>query len=626
MFKKLLANLPFNPSLLDQLSFYSTRLKRETAIRRLGFAFMALALLLQVAATLYPAQKSLAASPNNVLNGLTDKTSLLRAYDNNIGNVKNIYAKFGITHDNLTAISGQKPNAVIRSTDRDFWSAGRLPMSTFGLSSNKWGERSVDSGGATVYERPLHAWDTHGSTSYAAFHGKNQYGQDFWILQNCGNPTFEGPYVPKAPTPKLTVHKTLLTNSVVHPGDTVKFRIEYGNSKADSLATNFSLSDTLNNNLEFVSLGDLSSKNGNTLYINRSGKLGYSATPYISTLSAKVRATAPDHSLICNQAIVNSDQVSGVSEKPCITVINPKKTAPPPKGPSGYCVATGTLAGGSSSDFTVRTSAYVGSGTQITGYTYDIDSNGSIDSQDKTNQSTYEKQFKGLGSGPHTILVYAQLANSAGAKAQTAACQAQVIVAEDARVNLSKSVTDITQKRDANGTTVQNGDTLEFKLATRNVTASSYKNYNGQDYFGSVLQYADIADMADLSKQGLSLDANNYLHWNLASLAGGATDTKTVKVTVKNIIPVTNTPSNISPDYNCKITNDYGNEVTMNINCPVVKKLDAAATQLPNTGPGTSIILGSFAVIFAGYFFSRSRIMAKELAAVRKEYISSGGF
>jgi hypothetical protein len=577
---------------------------------------------------LYPAQKSLAASPNNILSGLTDKNSLLRSYDNNIGNVKNIYAKFGITHDDISAIPGQKPNATIHSSSRDYWSAGRLPMATFGLSSDKWGERSVDSGSTTVYERPLRAWDTHGSTSYAAFHGKNSYGKDFWILQNCGNPTFENPYVPNPPNPKLTVHKTLLTSSVVHPGDTTKFRLEYSNSKPDSLATNFSLKDTLNNNLEFVSLDGLNSKDGNDLFINRSGKLGYSSSPYTSTLTVKVRATAADRSVICNQATASSEQMTVFSEKPCITVVNPKKPTPAPKPniPSGYCIASSSLASGSNNDVVIRTSSYVQSGTLITGYNYDVDANGSIDAQDKIAQSTYEKRFTGLGSGQHTILVYAQLANAAGAKAQSAACQTQATVAEAARVNLSKSVMNITQNHDANGTTVKNGDTLEFKLATKNVTSSDYKNYNGKDYFGSVLQYADISNMDDLSKQGLSLDANNYLHWNLASLAGGATDTKSIKVKVKNIIPVTNTPSNISPDYNCKISNDYGNEVTMSVSCPVIKQLDKAATSLPNTGPGTSITMGAIAVVFAGYFFSRSRIMSKELAAVRKEYLSAGGF
>ena len=79
MFKKLLANLPFNPGLAEQLSFYTKRLNQETAVRRLGFAMVGLAFLVQLFAVMYPAQNSLASSPNDVLDGITNKASILRA-------------------------------------------------------------------------------------------------------------------------------------------------------------------------------------------------------------------------------------------------------------------------------------------------------------------------------------------------------------------------------------------------------------------------------------------------------------------------------------------------------------------------------------------------------------------
>jgi hypothetical protein len=647
MFKKLLANLPFNPSLIDQVSFYYGRLRKEAAIRRLGFIMMIAAMAVQFIATLYPAQPSLAASRNDVLDGINTKNDVLRGWDANTHHARDIYSKFGITRENIAAIHGQKPNATISSTGRDYWSVGFFPLDHFGISSNKWGERTVDIGSTNIYQRPLHAWDTHGHSNYVAFHGKNKFGKDFWILKTCGNPTFVGPYLPAPPKPKLSVHKTLLTNNIVHRGDLVKFRLEYQNVKQDSLATDFRLKDKLDNDFEFVSLSDISSKSGSTLEIRRSGKLGYTNNPYVSTLVVRVRNTAADRSLICNAASVSSDQSSDTSERPCVTVIvppppapaplpppppptpKPKPTPPPPPvvpNPSGYCIASSTFASGSNKDFVIRTSSYVTSGTQVTGYNYDVDANGSIDAKDKTAQTTYEKTFTGLPTGQHTILVYAQFTNSAKKTSQSAACQAQINIAEDARVNLAKSVTNVTHNNDANGTTVQNGDILEFKLSTQNVTATDYKNYNGQDYFGSVLQYADIADPAQLAAQGLSLDPDSYLHWSIADLKGNTTNIKTIRVKVKDILPTTNTPSALSPDYNCKITNDYGNEVTMNLNCPAIKKVDQAATALPNTGPGTSVAIGVLVAVVAGYLYSRSRIMAKELAIVRKEYTSSGGF
>jgi hypothetical protein len=640
MFKKLLANLPFNPSLIDQVSFYHGRLKQEAAIRRLGFIMMIAAMVVQFIATLYPAQPSLAASPNDILDGITNKNSILHAWDTDAGHVREIYSKFGITRANIAAIPGQSPNATVHSTAHDYWSIGRLPLSNFGISSNKWGERTINANGVTIYQRPLHAWDTHGSSSYPAFEGVNQFGKHFWILKTCGNATFQGPYLPTPPAPKLTVHKTLLTPSVVHRGDVVKFRLEYQNTKPDSLATNFKLTDNLNSNFEFISLSDMSSKIGNTIIIKRSGHLGHTSTPYVSTLAVRVKNTAANHSSICNVAAVTSDQSSDTSERPCVTVIVPSAPVPPPPppppptptppppapNPTGYCIASSAFVNGSNRDFIIRTSAYVSSGTQITGYNYDVDANGNIDATDKTNLTTYEKTFKGLSNGQHIVLVYAQFTNSAKKTGQSAACKAQINIAEDARVNLSKSVTNVTKNTDANNTTVQNGDILDFKLATKNVTATDYKNYNGDDYFGSVLQYADIVDSAQLSAQGLSLDPENHLHWSIANLKGNTTDIKTIRVKVKNILPTTNTPSTVSPDYSCKITNDYGNEVTMDVNCPVMKSVEQAATSLPNTGPGTTLTIGVMVAIGAGYLYSRSRLMARELAVIRNEYTSSGGF
>jgi hypothetical protein len=646
MFKKLLSNLPFNPSLLDEVSFYYGRLRKEAAIRRLGFALMAAAMVVQFIAALYPPQQSLAASPNDILNGITDKDSILKAWDANTHHARDVYSKFGITRQNIADIRGQNTNSTVNSTARDYWSVGYLPLSNFGISSNKWGERDIDANGAKIYQRPLHAWDTNGSSSYPAFHGVNSHGVDFWILKTCGNPTFIGSYLPSPPKPNLTVHKTLLTNSVVHRGDTVKFRLEYQNTRQDSLATHFKLQDSLNSNFEFVTLDDMSSRSGNNLEIARSGHLGHTANPYVSTLTVRVKSTAVNQSTICNSATVSSDQDSATSEKPCVTVIvpavappppppttpRPSPTPPPPPAapviipPEGYCIASSSFISGSNRDFVVRTESYVQSGTQVTSYSFDVDANGTIDAKEASSQATYEKQFKGLSPGAHTVLVYVDLKNSTGQTIQTKACQAQINIAEDARVILSKSVVNTTKGGDANKTTVSNGDILEFKLVTQNVTSTDYKDYNGQDYLGSVLQYADLVDSSQVSLQDMTLDSQNYLHWKIPNLAANSSDVKTIKVKVKDTIPVTNTPSKLSPDYSCSFTNNYGNEVLINVNCPAAKAVEQAATALPNTGPGTTVAIGAIVATIAGYLFSRSRVMARELLIVRDEYLSSGGF
>lgn len=48
MFKKLLANLPYNPGLIDQVILYKQTLRNEVNLRRLGLLLLVLSLSLQV--------------------------------------------------------------------------------------------------------------------------------------------------------------------------------------------------------------------------------------------------------------------------------------------------------------------------------------------------------------------------------------------------------------------------------------------------------------------------------------------------------------------------------------------------------------------------------------------------
>lgn len=196
-----------------------------------------------------------------------------------------------------------------------------------------------------------------------------------------------------------------------------------------------------------------------------------------------------------------------------------------------------------------------------------------------------------------------------------------------AKLELSKTVENATQGIwDARGTTAKAGDVLEFKIITKNVGGKDYQNYQGQDYLGKVLQYADFADPNSLSQQGLGLDSAKNLKWTTATIKAGTSDTKVVRVKVKSPIPATNKPSVGSSDYNCQINNFYGSQVTLNVNCPIVKVVaETAAAELPKTGPGVSVIIGTAVAVLAGYLYARSRLMAKELAIVRRDHISTGG-
>jgi hypothetical protein len=91
-----------------------------------------------------------------------------------------------------------------------------------------------------------------------------------------------------------------------------------------------------------------------------------------------------------------------------------------------------------------------------------------------------------------------------------------------------------------------------------------------------------------------------------------------------NPIPATPASSSDPGHFDLTMTNVYGNSITIKVPGSVTKTTEVVTTSLPNTGPGETLIAGFFMTVVIGYFFARSRLMAKELAIIKTDY-SSGG-
>src|SRR5690606_24049059 len=138
---------------------------------------------------------------------------------------------------------------------------------------------------------------------------------------------------------------------------------------------------------------------------------------------------------------------------------------------------------------------------------------------------------------------------------------------------------------------------------------------------GDLLDYATL-DEAALKASGGRFDKENkkVLWENVTIPANSKLETK-FKIKMLDPIPSTNRPSDQGANFDCIISNLYGNKVSMEVACPLVKGIEP----LPNTGPGTSLLLGSIATGFVGYLFARARMLRKELAIIRTDYVSTGG-
>ncbi|MEK7603488.1 MAG: hypothetical protein AAB459_04600 [Patescibacteria group bacterium] len=199
MFQKLLSNLPFNPSLVDQVAFYAKRLHAESRVRLVAIVLMIIAVIAQLFAVIVPPQPSLALSQNDIIpGGFSTKDQAINHCNKNDHNFKEILGHYGISCELLQ--DGYVQN--IKSTDyhKNLYSMGRLPY-------GKVGEHAVEIEGKTYYMRYLWSWDSGPYSTYKAIVGKNKDNKTFIVLFNCGNLVVVGKLTPPPPDdecPRIT--------------------------------------------------------------------------------------------------------------------------------------------------------------------------------------------------------------------------------------------------------------------------------------------------------------------------------------------------------------------------------------------------------------------------------------
>lgn len=474
MFKKLLSNLAFNPSLIGQVSFYSQRLHRETAIRRSGFILLALAMVIQMFAVISPPQSSLQASPNtDIINGgFTTKSEAVNHCRNNTQDFKQIMNHFGISCESIsnaevTSIKPRDFNGKLYSMGRQaFGVAGETPVRVPGVG--------------TFFVR--HFWSLNHQPSYKALKVKDSSGKTQFILFGCGNLVSIG--VPTSP-----------------PQDICE---------------------------------------------NKAGT-----------------QTKPSECDVCPNK-------SGVQKDKSNCDICPNKSGVQKSGNCDVC-----------------------------------------------------PDRDGIQKDKDDCDVCPDKPGVQSSKDECRPCEASQTNDDlTACLDYKKSARNVTQNiADANGTTAKPGDVIEYTLTTTNKGDMTIKGYQVSEPLGDVLDYADIVDL-----HGGTKGDYDVVTWKKADIKKGASLTHKVTVKIKNVLPDTPVSSTDSMHYDMMMTNVYGNTITVKLPPSVNKQVEIATTTLPNTGPGTSLIIGFTLTTVVAYFFARSRLLAKELDIVRTDFANAGGF
>ncbi len=329
---------------------------------------------------------------------------------------------------------------------------------------------------------------------------------------------------------------------------------------------------------------------------------------------------------------------------------------PPPPQPTATCSAL-TITPISRTRFTFTASASKNNGATISGYIYTVkDGNGTVitvknqASNAVTNTLTYDFSK----DGKYNVLVTVR--TSIGDKTAPS-CQKSLTVSPESRctVNsdlvqsspdckpcendstiwyqdkncksdfvLTKKVKNISQiVADANNTTVNAGDRLEYRLIVKNVGKTT-GTYTITDNLADVLEYATLVDAGGgvliTADSGMPVEKIGSISWSPISIKPGETIEKIVNVTVKSTIPATPQGVGNPESYNCRMVNDFaGNHTTVLVNCPTPKVVEQIVTQLPHTGATENMIFAGIVLAVVVYFYARTRQMKSEVRLIRRD-------
>ncbi len=532
MFNKLLTNLPFNPGLIDQVSFYAKRLHQETSIRRLSSLMVALGMFIQLFAVLAPAQPTLALSNNDVIRGgIQSKQQAVDICNRNDAGFRQIVEYFGVTCDRIA--SGNVES--VRSTDynRQLYSMGRLPY-------GKQGEVSVNiPNTGTFYMRPLWSWDTGAYSTYTVIKGTRSNGTPFMIMYDCGNivivgtPTPPPPPPPPPPThPKIDITKDV-SKQVVTVNEVFDYTIVAKNT-GDVTLTNAVVTDNAPSGVEFVPTAPSTTKAQFRTVIPSLAKGARKSF----TIKAKITREVPGR--VTNTACVDAPSVPGNPDD-CDNADNVVEACPynpslPKDSPS--CKPCEK-------------------------------------SQNQTDQT---------------------------------AC-----------LVLSKKASNDTQSiAEADGTMAKAGDVITYTLSVKNTGKATVKGFVVQENISDIMDYAEVTDL-----HGGTKDAQNMVTYPGADIKPGETLNKQITVKIKSPIPQTPVSSSDPGSHDLTMTNVYGNVVNVKLPPSIIKTTEQITKDLPNTGPGTSLMMAIALTVFVSYFFYRSRLLATEVDILRVDYASS---
>lgn len=658
MFKKLASNLPFNPGLIQQVTFYGKRLHREESLRRVSFVLMGLTLVINIIAISFPAQNTYAGSDSNIMvnGGASTKEGILQKYDQDPF-VQAAYASFGIYRQHI-----EKMVLTTINTKAD-WAQ---PLVTAGRRPNgSNGEYPLNTGGGTIY---VHSLDSafSANTIDALVCEASSCGRYLAIAIGCGNPINS---VNETPPPDTEPTAPLEPNGYVDGTNcTSIFGWAYNNNfpryvhiyidkpafgGATPGVDYYEVSATQDTRADVATVfpGYPSSVgwswDGGPL---RNDGKEHSVWAYVTDRAENYALLSGGDGVRVNFNCPVPLEIATCPGGPLAGQLAPDNNlANCPASPVANCAKLTILSNAVQKDTDARfvITATALNDAAITGYRFDF---GDGESETfSTNSGSLEVNHKYVNVGNYTVKVTTLTSEgektspdcegAVEVKPQPVPCphDATLLFSDSERCNpcpenpilpasntelctaikvLSKKVANITKGlADANGTEASPGDTLEYTLITQNTAKKLDVKHTTKENIADLLDYSETTELS-----GGRVDSDKNLIWDEVTIVAGESLKQVFRVQIKSVIPSTPPSTTDAGTFDLKMVNVYGNSTTVELPCPTSLCVKGSVERLPNTGPGSSLVLTFVTVCLIGFFYMRSRILAKEIDIIKYDY------
>lgn len=266
MFRKLITNLSFSPSLIGEVALFAKRLKREKRLRLIGVLAIVVAVILNTITVLYPPESTNTASDHDMIYGGIESTEqLLSKYDTNESNIKDIFEAFSISRNDIASLSA----GTITSAHDTAIAASRVSSASQVDGEQKMVYNKASGGSGTLYFSPIKLWNTTAQLipaqqSYPALVGESAKLGWFAIVKSSGSLAVKN--LPKnlvttTPSPinySKKVHndtqKSPGQDAVAHASDRITYTLTAANTT--KLAQSASFVERIGDVLEYADIID----------------------------------------------------------------------------------------------------------------------------------------------------------------------------------------------------------------------------------------------------------------------------------------------------------------------------------------------------------------------------------